>query len=207
MVASCCCQNTVWLFERWRLLERELEMNLKTKLNVSKLLVFFAMAICVCLTSASNGFAQPAQKAKQDPTAPSDMIQKTISKIRDVERLDAFLEQNKALQAENNKLKGEVASIKKQIAKLTQDLAQQTAKLRKQLLQMPTFQVQSKILGGVRSMALLKSKDKVIRIRANTEMSVTVADGVWVLMQVKKISKEMIELHFPELERTVYLYD
>ena len=56
-------------------------------------------------------------------------------------------------------------------------------------------------------MALLKSKDTVIRIRDKTEMSVTVADGVWVLMQVKNISKDMIELYFPELERTVYLYD
>ncbi len=56
-------------------------------------------------------------------------------------------------------------------------------------------------------MALLKSKDTVIRIRANTEMSVPVTDGVWVLMQVKKISRDMIELYFPELERTVYLYD
>ena len=31
--------------------------------------------------------------------------------------------------------------------------------------------------------------------------------GFWVLMHVKNISKEMIELYFPELERTVYLYD
>jgi len=148
-----------------------------------------------------------AAQEKQDPTAESDVIKQTLSKIRDVEQLNSFQEQNKALKAENGKLKGEIASIKKQIAKLTQDLAQQTAKLRKQLLQMPTFEVQSKVLGGGKSMALLKSKDKVIRIRDNTEMSVAVADGVWVLMQVKKISKDMIELHFPELERTVYLYD
>ena len=98
-------------------------------------------------------------------------------------------------------------SINKQIAKLTKDLAEQTANLRRQLLQMPTFEVQSKIMGWGGNTALLKTKDKIIRIRDNTEMSVSVADGVWVLMQVKKISKDMIELHFPELERTVYLYD
>ena len=144
---------------------------------------------------------------KKDPTAESDVIKKTMAKIRDVDRLENFQKQNSTLKTENNKLKQEIASIKKQIAKLTQDLAQQTAKLRKQLLQMPTFEVQSKVLGGGKSMALLKSKDKVIRIRTDTEMSVAVAEGVWVLMQVKKITKDMIELHVPELERTVYLYD
>ena len=148
-----------------------------------------------------------AQDKKDDPTAPSDAIARTLSKIRDVERLDMFVEQNNALKAENVKLKADVASIQKQIAQLTKDLEEQKAKLRKELLQMPTFQVQSKVIGGGRSMALLKSKNSVIRIRSNTEMSVPVADGVWVLMQVKKISKDMIELFFPELDRTVYLYD
>ena len=56
-------------------------------------------------------------------------------------------------------------------------------------------------------MALLQTKDRTIRIRLETEMSVAVADGVYVLMQVKKISREMIELYFPELERELYLYD
>jgi len=144
---------------------------------------------------------------KKDPTAASDVIQQTLAKIRDVERLDTFVQQNKALVEENKKLKADIASINKQIAQLTKDLTEQTALLRKQLLQMPTFEVQSKIIGDGRSMALLKSKDSVIRIRDKTQMSVSVADGVWVLMEVKNISKDMIELHFPELERKVYLYD
>ena len=144
---------------------------------------------------------------KQDPTAPSDIINETLAKIRDVEKLDTFIQQNNILKTENKKLKQDVAKIQQQLAKLTKELASQSANLRKQLLQMPTFQVQSKILGNGRSMALLKSKESVIRIRTNTEMSVPVAEGVWVLMQVKKISKDMIELYFPELERTVYLYD
>ena len=72
---------------------------------------------------------------------------------------------------------------------------------------MPTFNVQSKIINGNRSAAILKSKDTIIRIRNSTQLSVPVSDGVWVLMHVKNISKEMIELYFPELERTVYLYD
>ncbi|MEL7497328.1 MAG: hypothetical protein AAFN77_06925 [Planctomycetota bacterium] len=153
------------------------------------------------LLAGSASFAQ-----ENDPTANSEMIDKTISKIRDVERLDSFLEQNKALKAENAKLKASVASIQKELAKLKADLEQQNVKIRKQLLQMPTFQVQSKVIAGKRSVAYLKTKTTSLRVRANMEMSVPVADGVWVLMRVKEISKDMIVLEFPELERTVYLY-
>lgn len=174
----------------------------KTRFTIRNIITVTVLAT-VQLVWSGSAFAQD----KKDPTAESDVIKQTIAKIRDVDQLENFQKQNSTLRTENNKLKQEIASIKKQLAKLTSDLAQQTAKLRKQLLQMPTFEVQSKVLGGGKSMALLKSKDKVIRIRSDTEMSVTVADGVWVLMQVKKISKDMIELHFPELERTVYLYD
>lgn len=149
-----------------------------------------------------------AQEKQQDPTAPSEVINKTLSKIRDVEQLDAFIQRNQILQEENKTLKQQLASIQKQLQKLTKDFEEQNAKLRSQFLQMPTFEVQSKILGISGGIALLKSNSSVIRIRNNTEMSVPVADGGgWVLMQVKNISKDMIELHFPELERTVYLYD
>ena len=162
---------------------------------------------CLVLGLALVLAASQLQAQENDPTAKSDVINKTLAKIRDVEQLDSFVEQNKALQAENKKLKADIASIQKQLAKLTQDLAQQTATLRKQLLQMPTFEVQSKVIAGDRSMAMLKTQTGNIRVRANTEMSVAVSDGVWVLMQVEKITKDMIVLSFPELDRTVYLYD
>ncbi|QEG23105.1 coiled-coil domain-containing protein [Mariniblastus fucicola] len=165
--------------------------------------IVFAFIVSAFLV---DGTALQAQE-KQDPTAASDVIKATLSKIRDVERLDAFVEQNNQLKAENATLKKNIADIQKQLAKLTRDLADQTVKLRRQLLQMPIFQVQSKVIANGNSMAILKSKDTIIRIRTNTEMSVPVADGVWILMEVKKISKDMIELNFPELGRTVYLYD
>jgi hypothetical protein len=176
------------------------DMNRKSRARVL-LLISVCCALQFSLASTSQA------QEKKDPTSESDIIIQTLAKIRDVERLDTFVAQNKALVEENKKLKADVASINKQITKLTKDLAEQTAMLRKQLLQMPTFEVKSKILGYGQSMALLKSKDAVIRIRDKTKMSVTVADGVWVLMEVKNISKDMIELYFPELERTVYLYD
>ena len=163
--------------------------------------LLFVLALIVALPESASG------QEKKDPTAPSDIINETLAKIRDVEKLDTFIQQNNTLKAENQKLKADVAKIKQELAKITKDLTEQAAKLRKQLLQMPTFQVQSKVLGNGRNMALLKTKETVIRIRTDTEMSVPVAEGVWVLMQVKNISKDMIELYFPELERTVYLYD
>lgn len=161
----------------------------------------------VGLFSLSGFLPNTKAQEKQDPTAPSTVIEQTLSKIRDVEKLDTFVQQNAVLVQENKKLKAEIASIQKQIAKLSKDLELQTTNLRKQLLQMPTFNVQSKIINGNRSAAILQSKNTIIRIRTNTQLSVPVSDGVWVLMQVKNISKEMIELYFPELERTVYLYD
>ena len=63
---------------------------------------------------------------KQDPTAPSTVIEQTLSKIRDVEKLDTFVQQNAVLVQENKKLKAEIASIQKQIAKLSKDLELQT---------------------------------------------------------------------------------
>ncbi|MEM7784264.1 MAG: hypothetical protein AAF939_03320 [Planctomycetota bacterium] len=157
---------------------------------------------------ASLAFSQTSwAQEKQDPTAASDVIKETLSKIRDVEKLDTFIEQNNVLKQENKKLKTDIAAIQKQLAELQKALKEQSEQLRRQLLQMPTFQVQSKVLGNGRNMATLKSKNSLFRIRTNTELSVPVSEGVWVLMQVKKISKDMIELYFPELERTVYLYD
>ncbi len=175
-------------------------MNFKIRTRI-------VLLITTCCAVQFGCCARAQAQEKKDPTAASDVIQQTLSKIRDVERLDTFVQQNLALVEENKKLKADIASINKQIEKLNNDLTQQTALLRKQLLQMPTFEIQSKIIGEGRNMAMLKSKDAVLRIRDKTEMSVTVADGVWVLMQVKNISKDMIELYFPELERTVYLYD
>jgi len=173
-------------------------MNTRIQMNTLGLAIGILISVL-----GSNLSAQE----KQDPTAESDVIKQTMSKIREVEKLDSYVEQNKALTASNKQLQAELAGIKKQVAKLTADLTEQTAKLRKQLLQMPTFEIKSKILGGGRNMAILQSKDRNFRIRVNTEMSVPVSEGIWVLMQVKNISKELIELHFPELERTVYLYD
>ena len=46
-----------------------------------------------------------------------------------------------------------------------------------------------------------------MRIRDGKTLSVQVADGVWVLMEVRKISKESIEIHFPELQRDIVIYD
>ena len=130
-----------------------------------------------------------------------------MSKIREVEKLDSYIEQNKALTTANKELKQQIASINKQVAKLTKDLAEQQAKLRKQLLQMPTFEIKAIILGSGRDMALLQYKDRTLRIRAGKPVSVPVADGVYVLMDVKEISKEGIKLFFPELERDLFLID
>ncbi len=80
-------------------------------------------------------------------------------------------------------------------------------RLRRQLVQMPTFQIKSKLVSSSRAMAILEFGEKSIRIRQGIELSVPVSEGVWTLMKVLKISNDFIELEFPELERTVLLYD
>lgn len=167
---------------------------------------FLTICLSVFVLFTAWGNVSVSLGQENDPTANSQMIDKTISKIRDVERLDTFIQQNNALKAENAKLKQSVASIQQQLTKLKKELEQQNAKLRKQLLQMPTFQVMSKVLAGNRSVAYLKTKSTLLRVRSNMSLSVPVSDGVWVLMKVKEISKDMIVLEFPELERTIYLY-
>ena len=84
-------------------------MNFNTQTR-NVLLIMACCATQFCLAATSQA------QEKQDPTAASDVIQKTLSKIRDVERLDTFVQQNKALVEENKKLKADIASINKQIA-------------------------------------------------------------------------------------------
>lgn len=169
-------------------------MNIPLKLLTGFVFLFFG----------GNLFAQ-----QQDPTADSDIIKQTMSKIREVEKLDVYIAQNAQLTAANKQLQQQIASINKQVAQLTKDLAEQQAKLRKQLLQMPSFTVKAKILGNGRDMALLqmKNQERPILITMDTPISLQVSDGVYLLMEVKKISKKIIELHFPELERDLFLYN
>jgi uncharacterized protein YlxW (UPF0749 family) len=148
-----------------------------------------------------------SQSQAQDPTQDSDIMKAMMSKIRDVENLDTFVNENKTLREENTTLKTQLASLTKSVNELTQQLAQQKEVLQRQLLQLPSFEVKSKIIGNGTAMAVLDSSGKQYRIREATELSVQAADGIWVLMRVEKISKDFIELSFPEMSRRLFLYD
>ncbi len=147
------------------------------------------------------------QESGEDPATDTNIIKETLGKIREVENLDKYISENNSLKSENKNLKSQLASLTKQVAKLTQDLATQQERLRKQLLQLPNFEVKSKLVGASKSMAVLQFGEKFVRIRKGIEMDVPVADGVWTLMKVENISTEFIQLTFPELERTIVLYD
>ena len=164
---------------------------------------FVLLMAVSCLAWSTQSYAQE----NTDPASDSKIIKETLSKIRQVEQLDNFIQQNNELKAENGELKKQIASLDKQVKKLTQELKVENERLRKQLLQLPTFEVKSKLVGATRSVAVLQFEQKSIRIRQGLQMSVPVANGVWTLMKVLKISNEFIELEFPELERTILLYD
>ncbi len=161
----------------------------------------------VVLAGAAWGGAAWGQDPAADPTAETNVIKETLAKIREIEQLDKYVAENSTLKDANKQLQQQVTQLQQQVTKLTQELQQENERLRKQLLQMPTFEVKSKIVVGEVDAAVLQSGDRHYRIRRDMELSVPVADGVWVLMRVEKITKELIQLHFPELERTIYLYD
>ncbi len=143
----------------------------------------------------------------QDPASNTDVIQETLNKIREVEQLDKYIQENNTLKSENTSLKQQVASLTQQLAQVKQELQTLNDRLRKQLIELPTFEIKSKLVGDELSIAVLQFGEKSIRIRSDLEMSVPVSDGVWTLMKVVKITKERIELQFPDLDRVVVLYD
>lgn len=144
---------------------------------------------------------------KSDPASKTPIIDKTLGKIRNVEQLDKFIAENTKLKNENKGLKGQIASLGKQVAKLTKDLKTENARMKKQLLQLPTFELKSKIVGANKSIAILQQGEKYLRVREGTKMSVLVKEGVWVLMHVEKITKDVVELNFPELDKKIFFYD
>ena len=148
-----------------------------------------------------------SQEPATDPAAPSTIVQQTLAKIRDVEKLDKYIGENTLLKTENTTLKTQVASLGVQVAKLTQELKLENERLRKQLLELPNFSLKSKVLAGETQMAVLQLGERSFRIRNNVEMTIPLSNGVWILMRVEKITKDVIELKFPELDRTVVIYD
>lgn len=165
------------------------------------------MALILCGWLACQGGMLANAQEVQDPTQQSSVIKETMAKIREVEKLDAYIAENSSLKETNKGLSQQLASLTKQVNELTQQLAQQKELLQRQLLQMPSFEVKSKIIGAGKETAVLQTGNKMIRIRSDTELSVPVSEGVWVLMRVEKISKDFIQLSFPEMARTIYLYD
>lgn len=166
----------------------------------------FLFAGILVATLCVNG-SVCAQQENTDPATDTKIIEETMSKIRQVENLDKYIGENETLRNENKDLKNQIASLAKQVQKLTDELKAENERLRKQLIEMPVFTVKSKLVGTSRSMAVLQFAEKSLRIRMGVEMSVPVADGVWTLMKVKNISNDLIELEFPELQRTIVLYD
>jgi seryl-tRNA synthetase len=154
-----------------------------------------------------SGSAQLIAQSKTDPASATPIINETLGKIRNVEQLDKFIAENTKLKNENKGLKVQLASLGKQVAKLTNDLKKENERMKKQLLQLPTFELKSKIVGENNAIAVFKQGEKYLRVRQGTKMSVLVKDGVWVLMHVEKISKDVIELKFPELDKSIIFYD
>ena len=95
----------------------------------------------------------------------------------------------------------------KQVTQLTEEIKTSNETLRKQLLTLPEFKVKSKLVGKSSAIAVLDMGGKLVRIRDKVKMSVPVENGVWTLMEVQKITKDVIELKFTELDRVITIYN
>ncbi len=144
---------------------------------------------------------------KQDPATRTDIITETLKTIREVDKLNEYIEQNKGLRDENQTLKQQIASLTTQVGQLTQEIQTQNEQLKRQLLTLPEFTIKSKVVSRGGGQAILDVGGKSIRIRENVQMSIPVENGVWTLIQVQKITKEVVEINFLDLDRVVTLYD
>ena len=168
-----------------------------------------SIAIMLAFTAVSVGQEKKDDKTdpKKDPTAKTNLITETLNKIQNVDQLDRFVKENSTLKAQNKKLQQQIASLNKQVSKLQNDLKVENERMKKQLLQLPSISLKSMVVGANRSVALLQHGERTIRVRDDSPpISVQVRDGVFVLMKVKKISKDGVVLYFEELEREITLY-
>ncbi len=171
------------------------------------LTVFLPTWISVGHSQDTNTNQTQQEPVQQDPATPTPVITETLRTIREVENLNRYIEQNDSLAKENKELKNEVASLATQVKKLTQEIATQNERLRKQLLTLPEVKIQSKVIGQGTAQAILDIGGRSIRIRNQVKMSIPVENGVWTLIQVEKITKDVVEIRFLELDRLVTIYD
>ncbi|MEZ6094013.1 MAG: hypothetical protein R3C03_07205 [Pirellulaceae bacterium] len=177
---------------------------MRTGLFPKRAQLFQAMIVAVVfvILSATSAIAQDQVK---DPTQESDVIKATMAKIREVEKLDSYISENTSLKELNKTLQQQLAALNKQVTELTKQLADQKEMLQRQLLQMPSIKVKSKILREGVATAVLQVDEKTIRVYQGRELSLEVKPGVWVLMEVAEISKDEIYLKFPEMSRELRL--
>jgi FtsZ-binding cell division protein ZapB len=166
-------------------------------------------AVAVSLFATGSAFSQD-----DDPATQSSLMEETLKTIKEVESLNAYIAQigelkkaNQNLQEANKGLQGQIASLGKQVTQLTAEIKTSNETLRKQLLLLPEFKVKSKLVGKNGAVAVLMMGENIVRIRDKIKMSVPVQDGVWTLMEVQKITKDVIELNFIELDRVITIYN
>ena len=169
-------------------------MNPKTGLLIGLLTLLFAM-------TGQVGLSQ------DDPATQTTVMEETLKTIKEVEKLNQYIESNQALTTQNKELNGQIASLSKQVQELTAQIQTSNETLRKQLLSLPEFKVKSKMVSKSGAIAVLEMGTKIVRIRDKVEMSVPVENGVWTLMRVEKITKDVIELKFLELDRIITIYN
>lgn len=164
-----------------------------------------AVAIGVFVFGWSGHLA--AQEEGQDPASDTKIIEETLGKIRDIERLDELLAANQQLAEQNKDLQKQIGELKQQVTQLTNELKLENERLRKQQIRLPEFVAKSRVIGTFGAVATIEFGDRQIRLREGLKMTIPIADDAWTLMEVQKITKDAIEIQFPELDRQITIHD
>jgi len=135
--------------------------------------------------------AQPS--APPDPATPSPKIREALELIRRVEEYDQLAREMQRLKAENDGLQQTIANLQEQLSKKSTEV--------------PEIIVRAKAIATGDALAMLEVGGATVRVRQGSELLVPAGRGENTPMRINHISPESIEVEFPELNRTVFLYD
>ena len=186
--------------------------------------------ICILAFTANASFAQEETTPElKDPTQPSKLIQETKEKIRNVEQYDKLKrdfdklvvdksEMESKLNNQIDELTKEKDNLQTEIANLKADFAKQLAEMRNALkamqteekvqkeIRLPEIEVKSKAIGDFQSIVTLSINGKSAYFQQGEMTKISIDGQKATAMVVKSISRNLVEIDFPELNRSLALH-
>lgn len=133
------------------------------------------------------------------------------------DKVEELMQEVERLRAANAQLLETIDQMKEQTDRddLSNDPATASLKMRRILdatesgagVSVPAVTLKSKAVDDFQAIAVLGFGGTSLRVRPDVEVLIPVADGQLTSMKVTKIDMDVVQLEFPQLEQTVWLYD